>query len=56
MELQSVTSSDYKHRNTDELLVCVFPNLAIILSKVYTRRTSDSNYLTVMSFRCATLA
>ena len=32
MELQSATWSDYKHHNTDELLVCVFPNSTITLA------------------------
>ena len=41
MVLESATWSDYKHYNTVEFLVYVFPNSVINLSKFYTSRSSD---------------
>ena len=37
----NATWSDYKHHNILEFLICIFPNSAITLSKVYISRASD---------------
>ena len=39
----------YKHHNTVEFFVCVFPNSTIILSKVYNRGTNNK-VITLQSY------
>ena len=45
MELQNAVLSYYKHHNTVEFLVFVFPKSAITLSKLYTKKASEKTII-----------